>query len=189
MFAARIAAAVTAGLAAGAVAAGATPTPKVLGLRVSDFPAGAKAASIIDVSGQVKAYSAAFNFKARGREEEVTELVVVSRSPTSATSQYASYAQMAQDVHRAAPLRLPGYGDEQSANWASYTAPGGARRARAALVVRTNTVVWSLTVENCSVVSYSDCVFGSTPPPISRSQAVAELKLYAVKLRTRVGAG
>jgi len=175
--------------AAAAMPASATPTPKALALRAADFPGHANASRISDLSGVVNVYSAAFNFEVGGREEEVTELVFAAPSPTGATSQYASYAQAAQDVRGGLSLRLPSYGDEQTANWASYTVAGGAKRARVELVVRRNRVVWTLTVESCGTVSPVGCFSGTLPPELTKAEAVAELTRYASKLEARVGGG
>lgn len=185
----RAATAVAAAVAATAMPASATPAPKALALRAADFPGRAIATRITDLSGVVQVYSAAFNFEVGGREEELTELVFAARSPTGATSQYATYAQTAQDVRGGSPLRLPPYGDEQTANWASYTVPGGARRARGELVVRENRVVWTLTIEDCGTVSPVGCFSDTAPPEITKTQAVAELKRYAPMLKARVGSG
>src|SRR5689334_9377447 len=76
MLAKSIVLAVLLALASSGLAFGSTPTPKALALRTSDFPAGTKLSGISHSSGiGGSVYSASFNFKAGGREEEVTDTV------------------------------------------------------------------------------------------------------------------
>jgi hypothetical protein len=179
-------------LALAGVAAAATP--QTLSLRAADFPAGAKATPAPAISGpNGKSYTVTFNFKAGGREEEVTALVWVAPSAGVAKRLYAGYVQQTQGFQGERSLTLPRYGDAQAANWADYkpAGGGGAERARSALVVLKGRVFWELTVEDCNGAGLSPagCAFGPTPPKIKEATAVAELKKYAAKQRARVGNG
>ena len=183
--------------AATALAAAAVPSPRALALRASDFRAGAKTNHLIDNSGPAgRVYGASFSFKVGGREEQVTDQVwyVPNNAkppvPGLAAGPHATYGSEAGQIsgfRGERPLRLPRYGDEQTANWADYRNSDGAERARAALVVRKGNVVWTLVVENCGVLSTFGCAFGPTPPRISEAQAVAELRKYAARQKARVG--
>jgi hypothetical protein len=119
--------------------------------------------------------------------EEITDLVATAPNSRVAQSNYQSYVGQYSGFPHEAALRVPRYGDEESANWASYVNSDGARRARAALVVLKGTVVWALLVENCGVLSPFGCFFGSTPSEITEARAVVELEKFAIKLEHRVG--
>lgn len=185
--------------AATAVAAGAAPSPKVLALRLSDFPRNARALVVSDDSGPGgSVYAAAFSFKAGGREEVVTDSVwfvpknakpPVPGLVAGPQSTYRSTVGQNSGFRGETALTVPRYGDEQTANWADYRNADGAERARTALVVRKGSVIWALTVEDCGVLAPAACVFGPTPPKISRSQSLAELKRYARKQKARIGNG
>jgi hypothetical protein len=183
------------GLALAAVAT----NPKTLGLRASDFPAGTKVGGVSSSSGPGgSVYSASFNFKVGGSEEEVTDKVWFvppgAKSPTpglvgGVKATYASEAEQISGFRGEKALSLPRYGDQQTANWADYKNSDGVERARAALVVLKGHVVWTLVVERCGLLAPYGCSFGPTPPKITRAQAVAELEKYAAKLKVRVGGG
>jgi len=150
-----------------------TVNPKTLALRVSDFPDGAKGSGVSRSSGPGgSVYSSSFNFKAGGSE-----------------ATYASEVEQISGFRGEKALSLPRYGDRQTANWADYKNSDGAERARAALVVLKNHVVWTLVVERCGLLAPYGCSFGPTPPKITRAQAVAELEKYAATLKVRVGGG
>jgi hypothetical protein len=178
---------------------GAAPNPKTLALRASDFPVGVKLSGISSSSGPGgSVYSSSFNFKVDGREDEVTDKVWFvppgAKSPTpglvgGVKATYGGEVSQISGFPGERPLSLPQYGDEQTANWADYKNSDGVRRARAALVVRKNQVVWTIVVERCGVLAPSGCFFGPTPAKIGQAEAVAELEKYAAKLERRVGNG
>jgi hypothetical protein len=179
-----------------AVAAGAATSPRSLALRASDFPAGAKMNSSHSSGIGGSMYTATFNFKVGGREEEVTDTVWYipknAKSPTPGLVvgpkvTYTGEVEENTGFHGEKSVSLPRYGDQQTANWANYTNSDGAARARSALVVLKGRVVWVLTVENCGVIAPYGCAYGATPPKISATQALSELKMYALKQKARVG--
>src|SRR5579859_2902540 len=118
--------AVVLGLAATAALAAASPNPKALALRASDFPAGTKMSGVSHSAGPGgSVYSASFNFKVGGREEEVTDQVWFvpnnAKSPTPGLvagpqSTYESQVGQNAGFNGEKSLSLPRYGDEQTAN-------------------------------------------------------------------------
>jgi hypothetical protein len=193
----RLLLAVLVALAVGATVAAARPKdPRTLALRAADFPAGAKVSRIDDVAGPGgKVYGASFNFTVRGREEEVTDEVwfvpsnAKSPTPGLVAGPQATYRSEVGQVSGFAgeqALHLPRYGAEQTATWADYHNSDGAERARAALVVREGSFIWTLTIESCGTLAPFGCFFGPTPPRITHGQAVAELRRYAAKQKERI---
>jgi hypothetical protein len=169
-------------VAATAVAATTAGSPKTLVLQPADVPAGANR-SISGLGGSLaKSFTVTFNFQTGSREEVVTSNAAVSRTPGAAGTVYARTVAAYSGVGNEQALRLPAYGDEQHAR---FILPA----ARAELIVRKNTVVWMLSVENCGVYSHTGCFFGRTPPKLTAAQAMAELKKYALKQKARVGSG
>jgi len=185
-----------AGGAASAAAATSPKDPQTLALRAADFPTGVKVSRISDVAGPGgKVYGASFNFQVRDREEEITDEVwFVPRNAKSPTpglaagpqATYGSEVGQISGFRGEKTLALPRYGDEQTANWADYRNADGAERARAALVVRRGNVIWTLTVESCGDLAPFACFFGPTPPKVTQTYAVAELKRYAADRKSVV---
>lgn len=86
-------------------------------------------------------------------------------------------------------LKVPKYGDEQTAEFADYKNSDGAERAFAGLVVRKGDFIWALEVENCgdTELAAAGCAFGPSPPRITMATALVELKKYAAKQKERLG--
>ena len=164
-----------------AAAAGALNDPKTLVLQKSDFPAGAKAGQAFVVNGIVgakgKAYTSNFFFWVgspnQGGDEEVTSKVDVWSSAGDAAKDYKITLATYTGFGGVTVFRLPAYGDEQYADYNPKTATGQ-------VIVRKNGVVWRLTVDN---------VVGSSRRKLTKTQALSELKKYALKEKRRVGSG
>ena len=185
--------------AAAATAAGPTAaaakSPKTLVLRQSDFPAGTRAGNAFGVNGPLAdTYTASFEIRPGDpkREEDVSVQVWVAKSVAGAKSIYrqtvATYTGKAQTGTAAfrgeVTLELPGYGDEQFADYLPNPS-----RPHGQLIVRKNMVVWYLTAENCTPLAFSCYGTSRTERPIGRVRATAELKKYAAKQKARVGKG
>ena len=168
--------------AAAAVAATSVKDPKRLVLQPADVPAGAHASTSGVPGSLARTHSATYNFRVGSREEEVTSNVAASRTPRAAATVYERTVAAYSGVGNEKVLRLPAYGDEQ---FARFVPPA----ARAELIVRTNTVVWMLSVERCGPYSHTGCFFGRTPPKLTMAQGLVELRKYALKQKARVGSG
>jgi hypothetical protein len=169
-----------------ALAASAAKDPKTLVLQPSDFPAGATRQPLGSVisGGVAKIYTVTFNFRKGSREEEVTSDLAVSTNPRDAATEYKLMVAQNTGLKGDTALHLPAYGDEQYADF--FLSP---MRARGEVIVRKNNVVWNLTIENCGPLAPAGCLGGSTPPKLTVSQALAELKKFAPKQKARVGSG
>ncbi|HZT45497.1 MAG TPA: hypothetical protein VFA24_04890 [Gaiellaceae bacterium] len=189
-------AAALAGAAVAAAVALATTDPKSLVLPKSDFPAGTRAGTAYGVKGPTSStYTAAFNIRpgdAR-REEDVTIQVWVAKDVTTAKAIYtqtiASYTGKGPAIGLSknafkgeAVLKLPSYGDEQFADYLPNP-----QRPHGQLIVRMGSVVWYLTVENCTPLAFSCYGTSRTEPAIGKARATAELKAYGAKEKARVG--
>jgi hypothetical protein len=130
-----------------------------------------------------------FNFHNGPQEEEVTSDVAVARNPGDAKSVYKRTVAAGIGLKGITVLRLPAYGDQQHADFFSGPNAGGAARARGELIIRKHDVVWTLTVENCGPYAPAGCLDSATPPKMTKAQAMAELKKYALKQRARIGNG
>ncbi len=190
---------VLAGLALGAaVATAAASNPKTLVLRLSDFPAGTRAGEAYGTQGPFASqYTASFQIRPGDlrREEDVDIQVWVAKNIAGAKSIYqqtlSTYTgkgpkigQFGDAFKGESALRLPKVGDEQFADYLpKQTRPHGQ------LIVRTGTVVWYLTVENCTPFAASCYGTSRTEPPIGKAKAVVELKTYGTKQKARIGSG
>ena len=173
-----------------AMAAGSAKGPKKLVLRPSDFPSGTTGAQTFTAPGTIgKSYSITFNFHAGTREEEVTSEVTVATNAANAAHVYAIVVGGNTGLEGDTIVRLPSYGDRQTADFFLGPLRGGARRARGEVIVRRRNVVWQLTVESCGPYAPAGCLGGVTPPDLTKAQAIAELKKYAPKQKARVGNG
>jgi hypothetical protein len=173
---------VAAALIVSAASTGATKDPLSLVLQRSDFPAKTKwrAARYASVDKSLaaagfKAKSADYSAEIpRGPTETlfVSGRVVVLASAAEARRLFAQYRRdIALDLKLARAVRLPAYGDEQSAF--TQTNPG----VRADLRVRTGATVWRVEVRWGGVEK------------LTVAQALKELRTYATKLQRRVGRG
>jgi hypothetical protein len=179
---------VAAGTALGATAA---RDPKTLALRKSDVPPGSVQFPVPDstVRGPSSSfYSVTFNFRRGSREREVTSYVSVSSKAGDAATQYRIQAGGA-GGKGATPVRLPSYGGQEYAAFVQGPKVRGESRAYGIVVVRRKSVVWSLTVESCGPFAPYGCNFGTTPPNLTKAQAVAELETFAPIQKKRVGNG
>jgi hypothetical protein len=167
---AAVAALVAATMTTTALAANTLKDPKTMVLQKSDFPAGARlikkyTQGASSSGGAV--YYATYQYKSGAKTRQLSSSALVLKSGSLATTAFKHYKS---DIIKAATkLTLPKYGDEQFATFLGLD--GGE------LVVRKNTVVWSLKIEY-------DIDIGLTKP-----QAIAELKRYAPKAMKRVGSG
>lgn len=164
-------------LAAGtALAASAAKDPLSLVLQRSDMPAKAKY-----VNGRMPtvekamaaggiASSVAFHHsniqRSQTKTDTVSGMVVTLKSPGDARKTYRLFKE---DL---APkpsniVRLPAYGDEQVAWWTPSV-------SKAELLVRKGSMVWQLEVN---------------PELLTKSQTLAQLRVYAVKQKRRIGSG
>jgi hypothetical protein len=161
---------VAAALTTTALAASTARNPKTMVLQKADFPAGARlikkyTQGASSSGGAV--YYATYQYKSGAKTRQLSSSALVLKSGSLATTAFKYYKS---DIIKAATkLTLPKYGDEQFATFLGLD--GGE------LVVRKNTVVWSLKIEY-------DIDIGLTKP-----QAIAELKRYAPKAMKRVGSG
>lgn len=172
------------GLLAGALcssAAGAPKDPLALALKPSDFPANTRLTSARYASVDTYIANAGFQGKSADYAAEISRddaqtlyvsgRVVVLPTPAEARRMFAWFRR--EDAAVAAKLaktvRLPRYGDEQSAFYHEPT--------RADLRVRAGTVVWRVEIK------------WSGLDKATRAQTLTELKTYATKLKARVGRG
>lgn len=186
----------TAVVATAALGASAATNPKTLALRASDFPAGTKAWPPRELRGSISStYTASFSIRPGDleREQVVTIQVWVAKDVAGARDLYQGtletytgkgpkVGEFAKAFKGEAVLPLSGFGDEQFADYLPNP-----QRAHGQLIVRKGTVVWFLTVENCSPLApYCD---GSSrlEAPITKAKALAELKNYGAKQKRRVG--
>jgi hypothetical protein len=181
-------AALAAVVACGALAGGAAKDPKAVVLQGSDLPAGAvrQPYGAVVNGGTARIFSVTFNFKNGANEEEVTSFAAVAKDKEAAESTYRLQVAGNTGLPGDTIVKLPSYGDEQTADFFSK---GSAARARGEVIVRRNNVVWSVTVENCGPYSPYGCSGGKTPPNITTAQALAELKKLAPRQKARVGSG
>lgn len=181
-----------AGAAAIANAATTAKDPQALALQPSDFPAGAVSTTAYPYQplpgGRVLAYTATYVFKSAGQPEMVTVDVQVAKSLADARSQYKLRLASETKLPDEKALTLPAYGSEQSAAF-RHRKVFGATENTGVVVVRKNTVVWMLSIENCGPNSNCGNPVSNTIPPISQAQAVRELKIYAAKAKARIGSG
>jgi hypothetical protein len=182
-----VAAALLAVAAPVALAAATAKNPKALVLRQSDFPRGTRVGTSFGVKGPLSnQYAVGFEIRPGDmtREEDVSVQLWVAKDVAAAKGVYqqtvASYTGLKGEV----TLKLPSYGDEQFADYLPNPS-----RPHGQLIVRRNTVVWYLTVENCTPLSFSCYGTSRTEKPIGRAKATAELKKYAAKQKARVGKG
>jgi hypothetical protein len=169
--------------AATALAAPAIKDPMSLLLRKSDVPRGAtfrfgpgpaslvKALSALGVRAKDAYYTASY------REGlELGGVVITVESPSKARRVFAQMKLELKQDRSNKPVTLRRYGDEQYA----YTPPEvrGGLVGSADLLVRKNTVVWSLDLSAIDVTA-----------PKTKAQLVAELQKYAAKQQRRVGNG
>jgi hypothetical protein len=172
-------------LAGGALAAVALKDPKSLALRMSDFPPSAKLANenvgrptTLPTGGTGKGYMAGYTFKNGTRDEEVVITVIATGSAAQARGLFAGLKKEVLKKGKSdASARLPKYGDEQL-RVTQYDGRGPNVWATE-LLVRKNTVVWTLNVG----------AHPSTSKPFPKAQALAELKKYAAKQKGRAGTG
>lgn len=165
---AAVAVLVAAALTTTALAASTAKNPKLLVLQKSDFPAGAKVVNKY-TSGASSAAGAGYYITYRYKSGSKTrELASFASTWNSSKLARLGFRELKTDV-LGTKVVLPRYGDEQVAGWLG---PDGGM-----LVVRKNTVVWSLKIEY-------DIDIGLT-----KAEALAELKRYAPKQAKRVGSG
>ena len=169
----------------GALAASALKDPKSLALRKADFPANAALAnenvgrtSPLPTGGTGKGYMAGYTFRNGSRDEEVVITVIATGAAGQARNLFAGLKkEVLKKGKNDTTGRLPKYGDEQLR---ATQYDGGGRNVWATeLLVRKNTVVWTLNVGS----------HPSTSKPFTKAQALAELKKYAAKQKTRAGGG
>jgi hypothetical protein len=159
---------VAATIAGTALAASTAKNPKTLVLQKSDFPPGARVIKKYTEGGAAAggaAYYITYRYKSGSNTRELASFALVA---TNGQLARAFYRELKTDVPRTR-LVLPKYGDEQLAGFLGLDG--------AMLLVRKNTVVWSLKIEY-------DLDLGLTKP-----EALAELKRYAPKQMKRVGSG
>jgi hypothetical protein len=166
-------------LAGSAIAASLAPDPVRMLLRKSDFPKSAKYTSGDVPANVIQALKKGFGIDARGayvvadipvsstKSEMVTGSVYTTLNAGQARKVYAAFKH---DFGGGSKLALPTYGDEQIALYK----PGS---SIANMMVRRNSVVWSLSVEGMGLLV------------IPKAQMIAEMKKYAAKHKARVGAG
>lgn len=166
---AAVAALVAAALTTTALAAGTAKNPKTMVLQKSDLPAGARVINKYTeggASGAGAGYYITYRYKSGSKTRELASYAFVFKNASLAR---ALYRELKTDVPNQTKLVLPKYGDEQLAGYRGFDGGG--------LIVRKNTVVWSLTI------GY-DVDIGLT-----KAEALAELKRYAPKQMKRVGSG
>lgn len=171
-------------LAAAGAATGALKDPKVLALRLSDFPANARLVNQNATSnarlpsgGTGRAYTAGFAFRNGTRDEQVVITVITTGTAARARSLYAAVRKEALSKTKADTAVIPRYGDQQLL--ATFYDGRGPNVWTEELIVRKGTVVWYLQVG----------AHPSSSKPFPRAQALAELKTYAGKQRARVASG
>jgi hypothetical protein len=169
-------------LTASAPGAGAAKDPLSLVLQRADFPAKTKLTSARYPSIDKALAAAGLQGKSadclaeipRGGTEAllVSGRVVVFPNTAQASRMFAQYKRdLALDLKLARTVRLPAYGDEQSAFF--QTKPG----VRGDIRARFGAVVWRVEIRWVGTEKHT------------RAQTLAELKTYATKLKRRVGNG
>jgi hypothetical protein len=180
------------------LAASTAKDPKVLVLRQSDFPAGTRVGNAYGVKGPLSStYTVGLEIRPGDieREEDVSVQLWVAKDVAGAKSIYqqtlATYTGKGPQIGSAAKafkgevtLKLPSYGDEQFADYLPNPS-----RPHGQLIVRKNTVVWYLTVENCTPLAFSCYGTSRTEKPIGQTRATAELSKYGAKQKAHVGKG
>jgi hypothetical protein len=172
-------------LAAGAVTAALAASAPKLTLQKSDFPAGAVpgvSSPGITHGPTEKEYASTYHFLVGGHEEEVTSDVVVSKKTADLESDYKITLGGYTHLPHSTAYKLPTYGDEQVAEYEPEAGMGE-------VVVRKGNIAWMVTVQNCGPFAPSGCRLGTTPPKLTANQALAELKKYALKQKTRISTG
>jgi hypothetical protein len=180
-----VALALAAAVTGGALAAYAIKDPKSLALRKSDLPANASLAnentaptSPLPTGGTGKGYMAGYKFRNGSRDEEVVITVIATGAAGQARSLFAALKkEVLKTGKNDTTARLPKYGDLQLR--ATQYDGRGPNVWATELLVRKNTVVWTLNVSS----------HPSTSKPFSKAQALAELKKYAAKQKLRAGNG
>jgi hypothetical protein len=164
-------------VAGSAVAAPRTPTPASLVLRESDFPTRTQYTSgdipsrVIQALKRVGIQARGVYFGATipfgsGKSETVSGAVYTTANSSQAKKAYVLFKRETSG----SKLPLPLYGDEQIVQYKSGSEIEN-------MTVRRNGVVWQLSVQSLSLLN------------LSKAQLTAELKKYAAKQRSRVGAG
>jgi hypothetical protein len=170
-----------------ALAGASAKDPKALVLRQSDFPRGTRVGNAFGVNGPlVSQYAVGFEIRPGDiqREEDVSVQLWVAKDVAGAKNLYRQTIGANTGLEGEATLKLPGYGDEQFADYLPNPS-----RPHGQLIVRRNRVVWYLTVENCTPLSFSCYGTSRTEKPIGQAKAAAELKRYATKQKARIGKG
>jgi len=166
-----------AGVAATAAIAASSVDPKVLLLRSSDVPAGAKRVSFGGTSGAItiprtvrgKAAYVAYAFTHRSRRETVGNAVGALAGARDAHDVFLNLESKAKNEAGFHRLPVRSFGDEQFAF-------GTATRALSlgVIVARSGSVLWEVIVSNF--------------PGFTQGQLTAELETYGAKARKRVAA-
>lgn len=156
--------------------------PRTLVLQKSDFPPGARLTRTIDSPRTPAGDGLALMYRYRGPSSlnQLTSSAFVFTSESQAIALYkhmrkdteAFLEKLPKDAGYVPRLSLPRYGEEQLATY--HPLDGGK------LLVRTNTVVWSLLLQNLP---------GTGRLNLSKAEAAAELKKYGRKQQQRVGSG
>jgi hypothetical protein len=172
-------------LVGGALAASAIKDPKSLALRKSDFPSNATLANenvgrttALPTGGTGKGYMAGYKFRNGSRDEEVVITVIATGAAGQARGLFAALKKEVLKKGKSdGTAKLPRYGDEQLR--ATQYDGRGPNVWATELLVRKNTVVWTLNVG----------AHPSTSKPFPKALALAELKKYAAKQKVRAGSG
>jgi hypothetical protein len=191
---------VLASIAALAVAAGAAgssgKSPKALALQLSDFPSGTLAVPGSELHGALAStYTASFEIRPGDikREEDVQIQIWVASTVAGAKQIYQEtldtytgkgpqIGAFAKGFKGEVALPLNGFGDEQFADYLPNP-----QRPHGQLIVRRGSVVWYLTVENCTPFAPACHGTSRVEPPIGKAVALAELRKYGTKQKARVG--
>lgn len=171
---------VAAATATTALAVGASKDPKTLVLQKSDFPAGARVIRTINSPGGV-GLARTYRYRGPGGPIDLTSSVAVLKSSSQAQAMFKTLRtewgglldRITKGTSYVPRLSLPRYGDEQMATY--HPLDGGK------LLVRTNTVIWFLLLQDLSSQRGSRT--------LTKAEAAAELKRYGLKQRRRVGSG
>jgi hypothetical protein len=141
--------------------------PRTLVLQKSDFPGSARQTmKQADKSAQQSSYLVTYRFKGSTQMLDVMSWAIVM-SPRFAA---AAFRQQRADLAGERKVALPRYGDEQIAVLAREDNEGQ-------LWVRDGATVWGMSVNTAGVGNWG---------LITKSEAVAQLKRYAVKQMRRV---
>jgi hypothetical protein len=156
-------------LAAGALAAPAAQDARKLVLQKSDLPGGARASNR---DGEPAAASVTWNYVRGGKPYEVTSTAGVAGTAAMARIAFREGTSDLGPLIR--KIQLPKYGDEQLA---TFHLVGGSM-----LVVRKGGVIWSLHLQ--TIVTR-----GGQTHELTRAEAIAEYRRFAVRVQRRVGNG